>query len=343
MHKIVFKESARKLLLVVIPLAALAIFWSQNRNFGPKPNDQNQLAQILSARNYQEFETFTQKNTPAKTYTFLKEAFPKNEPEAHDFAHIIGIVTNQQSGLNGLATCDILFNYGCFHGFMESFLTKNGISGVSQIETSCITLGQVHAPSCLHGIGHGVMVDTSYDLDKALANCRFLQESSRIYCWDGVFMERNIASMQSDKSQVLDETDLQKPCNRLRATYQNQCFRNQVFLWYNHFSGDNKNTGRECSQIPQEYWEQCFEAIGFQNVMVTPHNQQELASRCQNIQETTGADFCLSGTIKELLFEGKDPALAGSLCSYVSPPFAPTCQNTFTQHYSQYQTRFLGY
>lgn len=295
---------------------------------------------VFQNHDFQKFNKFAKENGAELSYQILKKQFPNNEPAAHDFAHVVGLVAYEQKGPQGLSICDTSYNYGCSHGFIEGFIIKKGVEALGEIETSCISLGQIHAPSCLHGIGHGLMINSSYNIDPALKDCDRLQESSKIYCWDGAFMEKVIGSMraQTDQPKVTAQ-NLDEPCKSIAKIYQNQCYRNQVTVWLSFFNNDSKKVIDHCNEQEKEFQQTCTESIGLVNTMNFQDNTGRLIDSCSNSKGKL-TDECLMGEMKELLFEGKFPQIAQSLCGYVSDKNSQECTNQFNLHYSQYQQRF---
>lgn len=327
------------IIVIVITLVVLPRF---KKDKSSTSLDQSQINQILKNNSSpQDFAKLTREIGLQKAYELVKIKFPANDTGAHDFAHIIGIVAHETGGMANLKFCDTAYNYGCYHGFIEDFISKNTVSAVAQIEDGCIALGSVHAPSCLHGIGHGVMVDSSYNLNSALKNCASLQQTSQIYCWDGVFMERIVGSMQTPEDKVVMTKDtLREPCDSVSTTYKQQCWRNQVSAWLPFFTGNTKEVGKQCNLIEREYQKTCFESLGLLVTITTGQNHQALISACQVFPENQISDDCLIGAMKELLFEGKNPQIAATLCDAVSQTNRNTCQQIYADHLAQSQTRF---
>ena len=144
------------------------------------PDDsKNEVPQgLFDGGDFQKFEDWAKEAGAEKAYAALKSHFTKNEPQAHEFTHIVGNAAVEQLDIDGIKICDNLYNYGCFHGFMQVYLKKHGVASVKNMEEVCRGLGEVHAPSCLHGIGHGLMMEAYYDLSEALDNCQILNNSS---------------------------------------------------------------------------------------------------------------------------------------------------------------------
>lgn len=328
-------------LLTVLILFSL-LFWPEfKKEKAPNALDTKRVDQIFVANDTQAFTKLTQELGPQKAYELVKIKFPANDTDAHDFAHIIGIVAHDQKGITNLKICDTAYNYGCYHGFIEAFIAKNTVAKVPGIEDGCIALGPVHAPSCLHGIGHGVMVDASYKLDTALENCSILKPTSQIYCWDGVFMERIVGSMLTVKDRpVITKNTLRQPCDSVKIVYREQCWRNQVSAWFQFFGASTKEVGGQCSLIEPQYQKTCFESLGLLTTITVGENRPALISACQVLAQNLISDDCLIGAIKELLFEGKNPSVAQTLCNSVSSQNRPYCLQVYNDHLAQSQARF---
>ena len=342
----VFKKltRSRKFLFLLTVAVTIVTVFSWRQLYSPRATinqpDSNFKA-IITKEDFEAFSIFTNKFGPAQTYQFLKQEFTHNETKAHDFAHVIGIVAHDQEGIEGLKICDTAYNYGCYHGFIEAFIAKNGIGKVTVIEEGCTRLGTVHAPSCLHGIGHGVMVADSYNLEGALNHCSLLKNSSQIYCWDGVFMERIVASMQTAKDKpILSEQTLREPCETIAKVFKNQCWRNQIAAWMQFFAGNTRKVGEQCSLLEADYRPTCLESLGLMSTITVGENPDRLISSCRVATANQLSDDCLIGAMKELLFEGKNPNLAYSLCQYVSAENQGKCLATYNDHFNQYQQRF---
>lgn len=339
MLKIAFPKSPAKVFLFAAIIVFIAVLFMTFPPSFQKKQETVDLESIFGDKTYKKFSEYSQEAGLKEAYELLKQRFPKNEPRAHDFAHVVGIKSYEINKKNGLSVCDTAYNYGCYHGFIEAYISDMGNVALPKIENSCLSLGSVHSPSCLHGIGHGVLASRSYKLNVALTDCDQLLQNSRSYCWDGVFMERITASMQDPNDrQPQTEDTLDEPCDSLSYAYRKNCWRNQVSAWFNYYGENPKSVGSRCALIEKEFQNTCFENIGFHNVMTTGEDFQKLVSSCKII--SSGSDNCLMGELQELLFEGKNPALSQSLCGQVNASFQRECQEIFNLHYSQYQQRF---
>lgn len=320
------------LFFFAIAVSGLALYLYYSRGPVTVPN------KVFENKDYQEFDNYTKRVGPESAYEVLKRRYSKNEPEGHDFAHIIGHWAYAQRGLDGLVVCDSAFNYGCQHGFAEKFLDGKDIYSIRTLEAKCVEFGPVHAPSCLHGIGHAVMIDSSYNLDKALADCEILMLPSQTYCFDGVFMERVVGSMLPEAYKLkVTEENLDEPCGDINERYRRECFRNQPTAWMAFFQSPQKVVVK-CVEQESQFRDICLESAGYINVMSVGENRDVLLSGCRLDQGL--ADSCVIGEVKELMFEGKSADLAFGLCFEISPQRRLECSELHKQMFADYQVRF---
>ena len=149
----------------------------------------------------------------------------------HSLAHTVGRSTARYIGMDGQSflRCPTSFDYGCVHGFLEVSLAESSSPADAIIEV-CESLPEkpgIGRPNCYHGSGHGVMMNTSYNLDDALAICDQLPDTYG--CWGGVFMENNagyhrILELYPEHN-TFDEGNLLAPCNVVDEKYRTTCFR----------------------------------------------------------------------------------------------------------------------
>jgi hypothetical protein len=323
-------KSAFYLILLVLILVGL-VGYTVFQNNSSKGNTASQEKQ------FKDFESYAKDYGVEEAYKKLKADYPGNDIIAHDFAHIIGIEAYKQKNREGIKICDTRFNYGCYHGFIETYLADKGIGVLGEMESGCLDLGQVNSPSCLHGIGHGVMAWNYYDLKKALSDCDRLPENSNIYCYDGTFMERN--RNLTEIGFVFNENNLNEPCTSLDEKYKGQCYRNQVYTWVGYFGSLDK-VGQQCKKIESRFQETCFENVGIQVALSVGEDAEKIKNLCLGLADSNASDVCFQGAMDELMFEGKSLEVSESLCSFVSNSGRPGCQFRFNQLREDYRARF---
>ncbi|MEK6596856.1 MAG: hypothetical protein AABY91_00885, partial [Gemmatimonadota bacterium] len=121
--------------------------------------------------------------------------------EGHVYTHIIGIRA-WQPGLDigtVFAACTGLFQSGCYHGVIQSYLTSDGGLDSTKVVWLCDIVAQ-KAPGylarfqCVHGMGHGLEMALNWDLPRAMSSCDWLPSPwDREACYGGAFMEFIVA------------------------------------------------------------------------------------------------------------------------------------------------------
>ena len=187
---------------------------------------------------------------------------------AHTLAHVVGRMTAQHIGMDGEAflRCPSSFDYGCVHGFLEISLA-NSPSPADAIRKVCENMPEkpsIGRANCYHGSGHGVMMNTSYNLDEALMICDQLPDMYS--CWSGVFMENNsgynrILDLYPEHNSF-DEYDLLAPCNVVEEKYRSTCFRLHILYLGNILQYDLDATVVACLSAG-EYVDDCVFGFGW--------------------------------------------------------------------------------
>jgi hypothetical protein len=123
--------------------------------------------------------------------------------DGHVYTHLIGIKAWQPGRDIGsvFASCNGLFQSGCYHGVIQAYFTSDGSVDSAEVARLCdhvegSTRNLWLRFQCVHGIGHGLEMIWSWDLIKALEGCDWLLTNwDRQSCYGGAFMENAVASM----------------------------------------------------------------------------------------------------------------------------------------------------
>ncbi len=118
---------------------------------------------------------------------------------------------------------------GYYHGILE-----RAFVGVSEDELPAVSRrlcgsaevrrNDFTAYQCVHGLGHGLMIYTDYDMPLALATCDALATQwDQTSCTGGVFME-NLQTSYGTKSKWLRDDDPLYPCPTLAERHKLYCY-----------------------------------------------------------------------------------------------------------------------
>ena len=127
------------------------------------------------------------------------------ERDCHRIAHAIGAGALShfhgnigQAFVAGRPSC----TSGYYHGILErAFLgvPQNQLGAKARAFCSSpeVRKSEFIAYQCVHGLGHGLMIYTGYDLPISLHTCDKLQQGDQLSCTGGVFMENYQSSTAS--------------------------------------------------------------------------------------------------------------------------------------------------
>ena len=119
------------------------------------------------------FSDLAKKKGGAYAYEILKAAPVPPGTDMHLLGHIVGDVLYGQEGLDGIKVCTHDFRNACSHTIVVGLLLEQGESAFPQIVETCYQApgGSGAYTMCFHGLGHGVLAYTAYDLEKAVELC----------------------------------------------------------------------------------------------------------------------------------------------------------------------------
>ena len=154
------------------------------------------------------------------------------ERDCHRIAHAIGAGALShyhgsvgQAFVAGRPSC----TSGYYHGILErAFLgvdqNKLGAAARKFCASPEVRKSEFIAYQCVHGLGHGLMIYTGYDLPASLHTCDKLSTQwDATGCTGGVFME-NYQSSYGVTSRWVKKNDLIYPCNSVAEKYKYYCY-----------------------------------------------------------------------------------------------------------------------
>jgi hypothetical protein len=194
---------------------------------------------------------------------------PTIERNCHRIAHTMG-----RAGLARLKDPGRAFAQGsavCWSGYYHGIL-EGGFAGTSRDDLAPKARELCSDPSlrrdrfllyqCVHGLGHGLMLITAYDLPRSLNTCDrvgtiWYQQS----CTGGVFME-NFTSLYRVRSKWLKTSDLLYPCDRVAQRHKYYCYDQVTSRILRVVRWDWHRTARICRTAERKWVRVCFESFG---------------------------------------------------------------------------------
>lgn len=159
-------------------------------------------------------------------YEVLKVAPIPQGIDMHLMGHVVGDILYKQKGAQGIKYCTEDFRNACSHTIVVGLLLEKGEQALKDISEACKQApgGSGAYTMCYHGLGHGVLSYTNFDLKKAIALCGKVQPSGfsgpeATQCISGTIMEiisggdHDKKTWESMRKLYLKDSDPLSPCN----------------------------------------------------------------------------------------------------------------------------------
>ncbi len=155
------------------------------------------------------------------------------------------------------------------------------------------------AYQCIHGLGHGLMIYTGYDLPASLKTCDDLRNGfDRVSCGGGVFME-NFNSSYGVSSKYLRKNDPIYPCNAVAERHKLYCYLLVTANILRIENGDLKKTADACWRSESAWVKTCYESFG-RDVSGTVGKDADKALASCRLAKRNERD-CLYGVSREIV------------------------------------------
>ena len=225
--------------------------------------------------------------------------------DCHRIAHLIGSAAFARFDGDvartfsvGSSTCAS----GYYHGILErAFVGVNTRTKLVDVARALCSGSGIRRRSfldyqCRHGLGHGLMIQTGYDLPVSLATCAELDTRwDDVVCTGGVFME-NVTTRFGYRSSWLKDDDPLYPCDRVPQRNRRSCFlRSSVRIIAFH-KNDFAKAAETCAGLSPHWSRACFRGYGRDAVGEARYAPAKILSLC-GLARTGQAD-CLFGAAR---------------------------------------------
>ncbi len=235
----------------------------------------------------------------------------------HDTAHRAGRLAYEIYGAESFKLCDSECHSGCYHGATEAYFYEHGTANLSQnLNLLCNSeLNGFFTHQCIHGIGHGLMAWTSYDLPEALKSCDMLKERQDS-CWTGVFMENIVGGLTDKKSEKFTKylsDDPLYPCTSVEERYKSSCYFLQTSRMMQLFTADFAKVAKACLKAEEPYQASCFQSMGRDVGGSHRRDPEGAIIACSNAPDKYRLD-CLGGAVQDSLWDPSSQDNALKFC-----------------------------
>ena len=243
------------------------------------------------------------------------------ERDCHRIVHAIGAGALShfddnvgQAFVAGRASC----TSGYYHGILErAFLgvpqDQLGAASRRFCADSEIRKTQFIAYQCVHGLGHGLMIYTGYDLPASLKTCDKLANGwDATSCTGGVFME-NYQASYGVKSRWLREKDLIYPCNSVAKRHKFYCYDMVTARILPKVNYNWVRAAKWCRKSETGWVPICFQSLGRDASGYTRLDPVRILNICKVAKEM--ARECIFAAASDMAYTDVSPRRAKVLCN----------------------------
>jgi mono/diheme cytochrome c family protein len=261
----------------------------------------------------------------------LMASDPEVERNCHRIAHMMGAAALvRYDGRVGKAFAE--GSASCWSGYYHGILER-AYSDVEPDELGTVSRGLCSdadvretafiAYQCVHGLGHGLMLYTSYDLPKSLEICDQLETSwDQTSCTGGVFME-NISSSYGIESKWLRDDDPLYPCQTVAERHKLYCYLMVTSRILSFVDYDFQKAADWCRKSEDAWVATCFQSLGRDASGTTRGSVSEILRICG-----LGGDMeteCVYGAARDLTSNDGGPKRSAGLCQKAAARLQDYC------------------
>jgi hypothetical protein len=172
------------------------------------------------------------------------------------------------------------------------------------------------AYQCVHGLGHGLMIHTGYDLPLSLDVCDELATGwDQTSCKGGVFME-NISTSYGVKSRwVKGKDDPVYPCQVIEENDKLYCYLMVTSHVLRVLDWDWKKTAGVCADVEPNWVSTCYQSFGRDASGSSRQDPDRIIELCAIARPYGGEDDCISAAAKDMTANYTSGVQASGLCN----------------------------
>ncbi len=217
---------------------------------------------------------------------------------------------------------------GYYHGIIErAFLgqptDKLAVVARQLCSDPKITAQRFLDYQCIHGLGHGLMIYTGYDLPGSLKTCDELRTGfDRVSCSGGVFME-NFNSSYGVTSKYLRKGDPIYPCNDVAERHKLYCYLLVTANILRVENGDLRKTADACRLSEPAWVKTCYESFGRDASGIAGKSASKALASCRLAKRNEGD--CLYGVSREIVNSDAAGGRGGRFCARAPSRYRVHC------------------
>jgi len=248
----------------------------------------------------------------------------------HPIAHMIGagaLLRYKGSVAKAFAAGNPTCGAGYYHGLLQWKLAgvkSNQVAAVarSACDDPSIKANGFNHYQCVHGLGHGLMLYTAYDLPRALRLCHQLHPDDQTSCTGGVFME-NLSSSFGLRSKWLSDKNLIYPCNIVSENDKLYCYLLVSSRILPAVKWNWRKAADWCRRSEPGWVDTCFQSYGRDVSGVARQGADGIRRICR--LAGSGEKECIFGGVRDIVNNNLKDLAARRLCETVRRKFRSYC------------------
>lgn len=246
------------------------------------------------------------------------------ESECHQRAHVAGRMAFEVFG----PAAFVLGSHGCqsgsLHGTIEALFAQRGTANLAgDVATLCSgEVNEFDLHNCLHGVGHGIMAWTNYELHEALRLCDAVPVDLKPEaCYSGVFMENVVGGLSGAMGHYSDyllADDPIYPCDVVAERYRPDCYFYQTSHMMRVLNYDVEAVARLCADAPQPSRLHCFGSLGRDVAAVVSDDPASAIAYCRYATTDDQETECLAGAVQNGFWDPSGAERAAEFCRLLS-------------------------
>ena len=265
-------------------------------------------------------EQFVRDYGPEAAVAALKRAELATGSDCHDAAHVAGRVAYEAFGPAAFVLSGHECQAGSLHGATEALFADRGTSRLA--EDIAAVCSSAHNPfvlhQCLHGVGHGLMAWTTYELHEALELCDVVEAAAdRGSCYSGVFMENvvgGLSGLMGHQTEFVRDDDPHFPCDVVAPQYAPDCYFYQTSHMLRVLGGDFAAVARECAGLGGRSRQLCFGSFGRDVGAATRGDPAGAVELCGHAPVGSDRVGCITGAVQDRFWEPSGAEEAQTMC-----------------------------
>ncbi|MGH2899564.1 MAG: hypothetical protein ACRDMZ_12895, partial [Solirubrobacteraceae bacterium] len=217
---------------------------------------------------------------------------------------------------------------GYYHGIIERAFLGQPTDRLAIVARQLCSDPKINAQrflayQCIHGLGHGLMIYTGYDLPGSLRTCDDLRTGfDRVSCSGGVFME-NFNSSYGVTSKYLRRNDPIYPCNSVAERHKLYCYLLVTANILRVENYDQARTADACRRSEKTWIATCFESFGRDVSGIAGTSAAKALASCR-LAKGNERD-CLYGVSREIVNADAAGERGGRFCARAPARYRTHC------------------